>query len=126
MRDRRIGRWLMSYSTIGWRVIRRSCGFGRYDGSIVKCAGLGSSRDCRLAMVHGSPLLRIRAGSLRMLSLNRYSRDMSLTRRRHFLRPRTRPDPTSSAVVADPVHRGAVDHCGVVNVMNYSDVHVVH
>src|ERR1700687_155064 len=77
MRGRRIGRWL-SCGTIDWRVIRRSCRCGRHDGAVVKCSRLGSSRDCRLAMVHGSPLLRIRAGSLRMLSLNRYSWNMVL------------------------------------------------
>jgi hypothetical protein len=125
MRGRRIGRWL-SGGTIAWRVIRRPCRFGRYNGAIAKCTRFRSSRDCRLAMVHGSPLLWVRAGSLHMLSLNRYRWNMLLTRRRHFLRPWTRGDPTSSAVVADPVHRGAVDHRGVVNVVNYSDVHVVH
>src|SRR6202165_6030801 len=125
MRGRRIGRWL-SCGTIGRRVIRRSCRFSRYDGAVPKRSWLRSSRDCRLAMVHRRQLLRIRAGSLHMLSLNRHSGNMLLTRTRHFLRPGTRADPTISAVVADPVHRGAVHYCRVVNVVNYSDVHVVH
>src|ERR1700730_7555634 len=124
-RRRRIGRWL-NCGTIHWRVIRRSRRFGRYDGAVVKCSRLRSSSDCRFAMVHGSTLLRIRAGRLRMLSLNRYRWNMFLTCRRFFLRPGARADPTRSAVIADPVHPGAVDHCGVVNVVNYSDVHVVH
>src|SRR5208337_4955034 len=34
-------------------------------------------------------------------------------------------DPASAAVEADPAHRG-VDHRGVVNVVNFSNVHVVH
>src|SRR3984893_5287678 len=124
-RRRGIGRRL-NCGTIHWRVIRRSRRFGRYDGAVVKCSRLRSSSDCRFAMVHGSTLLRIRAGRLRMLSLNRYRRNMFLTCRRCFLRPGARADPTRSAVVADPVHPGAVDHCGVVNVVNHSDVHVVH
>src|SRR5271157_5364530 len=77
-------------------------------------------------MVHGSPLLRVRAGRLRMLSLNGYSRNMLLTCRDLFFRPWTRADPTIAAVEADTAHRGAVDHRGVVNVVNFSDVHVVH
>src|SRR4029077_12957409 len=101
-----------SCGTIGWRVIRRSRRFGRCDGAVVKCSRLRSSRNSGLALFTGSPLLRFRAASLRMLSLNRYRWNMLLTRRRHFLRPWTRADPTSSAVIADPVHRGAVDHCG--------------
>jgi len=125
MDGRRNGRWL-SRGTIHWRVIRRSCRFGRYDGAVTKRSRLRSSRDCWLAMVYGSPLLRIRAGSLRMLSLNRYRRNMSLTCRRGFFRPGTRADPTTAAVVADPVHRGAVDNSSVVNVVNYGDVYVVH
>ena len=92
-RRRRIGRWL-NCGTIHWRVIRRSRRFRRYDGAVVKCSRLRSSSDCRFAMVHGSPLLRIRAGRLRMLSLNRYRRNMSLTRRRFVLRPGARADPT--------------------------------
>src|SRR5208337_4264057 len=77
-------------------------------------------------MVHGSPLLRVRAGRLRMLSLNGYSRNMLLTCRDLFFRPWTRADPTIAAVEADTAHRGAVDHRGVVDVVNFSDVHVVH
>jgi hypothetical protein len=61
-----------------------------------------------------------------MLRLNGYGRNMLLTRRRLFLRPWTRADPTIAAVVADPVHRGAVNHRGVVNIMNVGDVYVVH
>src|SRR5208337_3091789 len=90
------------------------------------CSRLRSSSDCRFAMIHGSPLLRVRTGRLRMLSLNGYSRNMFLTCGSLIFGPRTRADPASAAVVADPVHRGAVNHRGVVDVVNLGDVHVVH
>src|SRR5271157_6110189 len=77
-------------------------------------------------MVHGSPLLRVRTGRLRMLSLNGYSRNMFLTCRGLIFSPRTRADPAIATIEADPVHRGAVNHRGVVDVVNLGDVHVVH
>ncbi len=41
------------------RVIWRPCLFGWHDGAVVKCSRLGSSRDWRLALVHGSTQLRL-------------------------------------------------------------------
>src|SRR5512133_2650678 len=61
-----------------------------------------------------------------MLSLNGHRRDVSLTCRSLFFRPRTRSDPAIATVVADPVHRGVVDHSCVVNVVNGGDVHIVY
>jgi hypothetical protein len=51
---------------------------------------------------------------------------MFLVRCGLFLRRWTRVDPTIAAVVTDVIHRGVVDHCRVVNVVNVGDVHVVH
>src|ERR1039458_5084207 len=112
MRGWRIGRRLNG-GMLGRRVIRRPCRFGRHDCAIVKCSRLRSSSDCWFTMIRTSPLLRVRAGRLRMLSLNGYSRNMLLTCHSLILRRWTRADPTSAAVEADPVHRGAVDHRGV-------------
>ena len=125
MRSGWIGCWLNS-GMLDWRVIRRSHRFRWYDCAVAKCARLRSRGNCRFAMIHGSPLLRVRARGLRMLGLNGYSRNMFLARRDLLLRPWTHVDPTIAAVVADSVHRGAVDHRGVVNVVNDGDVHVVH
>src|ERR1035441_10549361 len=125
MRGWRIGRRLNG-GMLGRRVIRRPCRFGRHDCAIVKCSRLRSSSDCWFTMIRTSPLLRVRAGRLRMLSLNGYSRNMLLTCHSLILRRWTRADPTSAAVEADPVHRGAVDHRGVVNVVTDGDAHVVH
>jgi hypothetical protein len=77
-RSRCIGVWLIG-GTIGCRVIRRSCLFGRYDRAVIKCSRLRSGSDRGLALIRGSPQLRVSAGSLHMLSLNRHRRDMSLT-----------------------------------------------
>src|SRR2546427_1638264 len=61
-----------------------------------------------------------------MLSLIRYRREMSLTSEPLLLPRRTRADATVAAVVADAVHGGAVDHGGVVNIVNGGDVHIGH
>src|SRR5271157_4432486 len=61
-----------------------------------------------------------------MLSLNGDRRNMFLMGHRLFLRRWTPVDPTAAAVVTDPVHRGVVDHRGVVNVVDVADVDVVH
>ena len=53
-RRRRIGGWL-SRGTIGRRMIRRSCLFGRYDCRVLKGSRFRSSRDGRLTLVRGSP-----------------------------------------------------------------------
>ena len=50
----RIGGWL-SRGTIGRRMIRRSCLFGRYDCRVLKGSRFRSSSYRRLALVRGSP-----------------------------------------------------------------------
>src|SRR6266436_8815251 len=61
-----------------------------------------------------------------MLSLIRYRREMSLTSEGLLLARWTRADATVSAVVADAIHGGAVDHGGVVNIVNGGDIHIGH
>ena len=125
MRGWRAGRWL-SRGTFVWGFIRRPCRFGRDDGVVGKCSRLWSRSDCWFALVHGSPLLRVRVGRLRMLGLSGYRRSMCRTCRNLILSGWTRGDPTSATVEADPGHRGALDHRGVVNVVNVGNADVVH
>src|SRR5208337_4547789 len=111
-------------ATIGWS-IRRSRLFGWHRAAVVKISGPRCGCGARLAHVRRRALLRVGSGRLRMLSLSRYRRDMSLTRRRLLFRPWTRVDSTVAAVVADVV-LVVVDHGRVVNIVNVGDVHVVH
>ena len=90
-------------SAIGWS-IRRSCRFGRYRATVIEISGPGCRCDAWLAHVRRRALLRVGSGCLRMLSLNRYRRDMSLTRRSLFLSRRTRADAAVAAVVTDAVY----------------------
>src|ERR1035437_1343611 len=106
------------------RSIRRSCLFGWYNAAVIKISGPGCCCDAWLAHVRRRALLRVGLGRLRMLSLSRYRRDMSLTRRGIVFGPWTRVDSTGATVVADVGF--AVDHSGVVNVVNFIHVHVVH
>src|SRR5258706_3657607 len=62
---------------------------------------------------------------MRVLNLNRYRRNMSLARRRLFFRLRATVDSTVAAVVADASDRRIVDG-RVVNIVNLSDVDIVH
>src|ERR1700687_3753943 len=73
-------------ATIGRRCIGCPRRFRRNDGAVVEYSRPRCGRDRRLAHVDGSPLLRIGSRRLRMLSLNRDRRNMSLTRRSLFLR----------------------------------------
>ena len=77
-------------------------------------------------MVHRCPLLWVVAGSFLMLSLSGYGRNVSLSLSRFLFRGSARRDSTVAAVVADAVHRGVVDHGGVVNVVNIGDVDIVY
>src|SRR5208282_4237866 len=87
-------------ATIGWS-IRRSCRFGRYSATVIKVSRPRRGCHAWLAHVRRRALLRVGSGRLRMLSLNRYRRDMSLTRRRLVFRPGARVDSTVAAVVTD-------------------------
>src|SRR5208282_1004657 len=111
-------------ATIGWS-IRRSCRFGRYSATVIKISGPGCRGDAWLAQARRRALLRVGSGRLRMLSLSRYRRDMSITRRSLLITCRTRADSTVAAVVTD-VALVVVPHRGVVNVVNVADVYVAH
>src|SRR5258708_35146265 len=77
-------------------------------------------------MVRGGRRGLVCARGLHVLHLSGYGRDMFLTCGSLFLGRRTHVDPTIAAVVADASQRRVVDHGGVVDVVNLSDVHVVH
>src|SRR5271167_1128014 len=112
--------------SIGWRGVGPSRLFGRHYLAGLKCSRCGSGRNGRLAMVRRNTQLRIGAGSLHLLGLSRHGRNVFFARRGLFLRCRPCCYPTVAAVVADAVHRRVVDHGGVVNVVNVSDVYVIH
>ena len=125
-RSRVVGAWLRC-ATIGRRVIRRSCFSGRCDCAVVKGSRPGSSGNRGLALIYGSPQLRVGACSLHMLSLNGYRGDVSVACCHLVLRPRAGVYPAVTAVVADTIQcRGVIDHRCVVNVVNVGDVHIVH
>ena len=111
-------------STIG-RSIRPSCGFGRCRATVIKISGPRCRGDARLAHVRRRALLRVGSGRLRMLSLSRYRRDMSVPRRRLFLSCWASVDSTVAAVIADVV-LVVVPRGAVVNIVNIVDVHVAH
>ena len=102
MRGRRIGCWL-NCGTIHRSVIRRPCLFCAHNGAVAERPRLRSSSDWWCAMVQGSPLLRVSAGSVRMLRLSGHRRNMPLACHGLFLRCWTRTDATVAAVVADAV-----------------------
>src|SRR5258707_14104663 len=127
-RSRRIVPRLIS-RTICAAIIRgritRPWRFRRHNCRVVKYSRLRCRCDRRLSHIRGSPLLRIASRRLRMLSLNRDRGKVSLTRYSLLLRSRTRVDPAIAAVVADVVHV-VVDYRCVVNVVDLSNVHIVH
>src|ERR1700730_11153143 len=124
----RIVAWLTSVPigrAIGRRSIRRPWRFRRHDGAVVPCSWFRSRCDRRLAHVHGSSLLRISSRRLRMLSLNRDRRNMSLPRRGLFLRCWTPADPAIAAVVTD-MGLVVIDYGRVVHIVNDSFINIVH
>src|ERR1700758_4314604 len=117
----------LNCGTIHRSVIRRPHWLRVYNGAVAKCPWLRSGSNCWRAVVHGSPLLRIGAGSLFMLCLSSHRQNMLLVCHLFLLRRGTGADSTVAAVVADAVDRcGVVDHCRVVDVVNVGDIHVVH
>jgi hypothetical protein len=115
---------LVSGRSVCWRIVG-STGFASWH-ALFEIFGPWSGCDRRSAVIDGCPLLPITASELAMLSLIRYGREMSLTRERLLLTRRTRGDSAVAAVVADVVHRCAIDDGGVVDVVNVGDVHIVH
>src|SRR6202047_4592334 len=124
----RIVAWLTSVPigrAIGRRSIRRPWRFRRHDGAVVPCSWFRSRCDRRLAHVHGSSLLRIRSRRLRVLSLNRDRRNMSLPRRRLLLRGWAPADPAIAAVVTD-MGLVVIDYGRVVHIVNDRFINIVH
>jgi len=76
-------------STIGRRIVRRACLSGRHNGAIVKRGRFGGRRDGWLAAVGRSTQLWIRPGTLTMLHLSPYRREMPLPCGSLFLRAGT-------------------------------------
>ena len=87
----RLSRWRLcrglSCRTLAFRFIGRSCLLSWYTGA--KCSRFRGSCDCRLPLVHRHPLLRVRPGSLRMLSLSGDWGHMLFVCRSLLLRVRT-------------------------------------
>ena len=61
------------------RVMNRAGFSCRHNGAVAKLSGFGSGSDGRLALVRGGSQLGVSVGSLHMLILCGYGRDMSLT-----------------------------------------------
>ena len=118
---------LFRFTTIGCRVIWRSCRSGRYDPAFVERSRPRTGCDRRHAVVYRRSLLPVGLSCLHMLSLSGYRRNMSLTHGSLLLRCGTRVDPTIATVVADAVHYSSVvNNRRVVNVVDIGDVHIVH
>src|SRR5271154_1603233 len=113
-------------TAIGGGGVRRSCIPGGHNSPAPQFSRPVCRSNRRLALVHGSAHLRVRAGLLHVLRLSGYGRDVPLVRSRFFLWRGTRGDAAIAAVVADSVDCGVVNHLSVVNVVNVSDIDVHH
>ena len=89
--NRRLG-WGLSGRGFDFRLIRRSCLFGRYTAA--KCSWFRSSCNCRFALVHRSPLLRVRSSSSHLLGLSSHRGNMFFLGERPILSRWSRGDPT--------------------------------
>src|SRR5580692_7405296 len=105
---------LVAMLCTGWRMVWRSCLFGRHGAGTLEFCRSRCGCDRRPALVYCSPLLWVVARSFLMLSLSSYRRDVFLSLNRFLFGRRARRDSTVAAVVADAVHRGVIDHGGVV------------
>src|SRR5579884_195350 len=126
MDDRRV-EWPLNFRAIHRRVVGPARLFRMYNRIVAECPRLRGGGNGRHAMVHGSALLRIRAGRLLMLPLSSYGRDVPLMCHRLLLRCGTGVDSAIATVIANTVDCCAVvDHGRVVYVVNIGDIHVVH
>src|SRR5580704_5792992 len=110
-----------------WRYVVSARLSGRHDAALVECRRPGSSRDRRLALIHGSAQLPIGARLLDVLHLWTDRRQVPLTRG-CFLLPRcTLVNAAVSAVVTHAIDRRVfVYDRRVVGVVNLGDIDVVH
>src|SRR6266446_2810558 len=112
---------------IGGRLVPPSCLPCRYGAAVVECSGPGSGCDGRLAVVYGGAQLLVGTCFLKVLVLRPDRPDMSLASRGLFFMARSRVNTTIAAVIADAVYgRIVVDDCGVVGIMDFHDIDVVH
>ena len=107
------------------RIVIPSCA-GGYHSAFVERRRLGSSSDRRLAAIHRSMQLLIGARGLDVLSLRGDGRNVTLTHGRLFLRAGAYVDTAVATIVADAWGIIIVHHGGVVHVVDFRHVHVVH
>ena len=110
-----------------WRFVTSACLPSWHDAALVECRRPGSSRDRRLALIHGCAQIPIGAGRLHVLHLGSDRRQVPLASS-HLLLPRwALVDAAISAVVTDAINGPIVVYDrGVVGVVNLGDVDVVH
>jgi len=118
-------RFVSSRWPIGGRMVRRS-GFPGGSCAALELAGPRGCSNRRPTLVHGSPELRVTTGSLHVLSLSGYRRNVSLASGSLLFRRGPSLDPTISAVIAYAVDYGLVNDGRVVDVVNIGNVHIVH
>jgi len=109
----------------GRRIVIPSCS-GGYHSAFVERRRLGSSRDRRLAAIYRSMQLLIGARGLDVLSLRGDGRNVALTHGRLLLWAGAYVNTAVTTVVADARSVVIVHHRGVVHVVDFRHVHVVH
>ena len=107
------------------RIVIPSCA-GGYHSAFVERRRLGSSSDRRLAAIYRSMQLLIGARGLDVLSLRGDGRNVTLTHGRLLLWAGAYVDTAVTTVVADARGIIIVHHGGVVHVVDFRHVHVVH
>src|SRR5579859_933593 len=110
---------------IGWRLVA-SAGFPCWNHSRA-AEGSGTLRcgDGRPALIDGSAQFTIAARFLNVLVLGGNRGDVAFARKRFFFARRPLADAAIAAVVADAVFV-AIDDGGVIDVVDFCDVHVGH
>ena len=112
---------------IGGRLVAPSRFSGRHGVAVVECSRPRSRRYGRFALVYGGAQLLVGACFLKVLVLRPDRPDMSLASRGLFFMARSRTNATVAAVIADAVYgRIVVDDCGVVGIVDFRDIDVVH
>ncbi len=112
---------------IGRRLVATSGFPGCDSAALVECPGLGSGRDRRFSVIYGGAQLAVGTGFVKMLVLRPNRPDMPVAVRSLFLASGSRVDSAVAAVIADAVYRRiVVDDCGVVGIMDFRDIDVVH
>src|SRR6266566_4802960 len=112
---------------IGGRLVAPSRFSGRHGVAVVECSGPRSRRYGRFAMVYGGAQLPVGAGFVKMLILRPNGPDMAPAARDFFFGGGPLVNATVAAVIADAVYRRIVVYDrGVVGVMDFRDIDVVH